>query len=70
MFKQNYYSHYVDHLNSVFPNKNMLTKKDIISYDGRSRNTVYKEFPEVKAAKGGISKVMYAMMLAKHDSGG
>lgn len=70
MFQQKYYSYYVEHLDKSFPYKNTLSKGDIIAYDGRSRNTVYKDFPELKNIKGGISKVKFAMMLAKRDSGG
>ena len=34
-------------INEHFPNKELLTKKDIFSYLGISRNTLFKYFPEL-----------------------
>lgn len=67
MYKNKHYDLYLADLNRRFPGKAILTKTDIFTFDGRSRNTVYKYFPEIKKCSHGISKVKYAMLLAERD---
>ncbi len=69
MFKDYNYKLYLNELDRVFPHKNILTITDIVKYDGRSRNTVLKYYPELKKMKGGISKVRFSMIMAKRSGG-
>lgn len=68
MYKPEYYDLYMEALDEKYPDKMMLSKDDVIRFDGRSRNTVYRMFPEIKGLKQGISKIEYAMLLAKRVS--
>lgn len=68
MYKPEYYDLYKEALDEKYPDKMMLSKDDVIRFDGRSRNTVYRMFPEIKGFKQGISKIEYAMLLAKRVS--
>lgn len=67
MYKPEYYDLYVEALDEKYPDKMMLSKDDVIRFDGRSRNTVYRMFPEIKGLKQ-VSKIEYAMLLAKRVS--
>ena len=67
MYKPEYYDLYKEALDEKYPDKMMLSKDDVIRFDGRSRNTVYRMFPEIKGLKQ-VSKIEYAMLLAKRVS--
>lgn len=67
MYKPEYYDLYMEALDEKYPDKMMLSKDDVIRFDGRSRNTVYRMFPEIKGLKQ-VSKIEYAMLLAKRVS--